>query len=585
MSPDVSKSDVAAIFAEMADIMEILGADRFRVNSYRKAARVLSETTEDLAALAEAGQLQRLPGVGKSTAAKIAEILATARLARHEALRAELPPGLLGLMEIQGLGPKTIARLWKVAGVTDADALRAALASDRARLEAVEGLGARKLDQLAEALQFAATSADRFALDEAERAAEALRKVVAACGGAARVETAGSLRRGRETVGDIDLLCQADAGKGRAIIAAFAAADGVSQVLARGATKGSVIVHGRMQADLRVVPPDSFGAALQYFTGSKAHNVALREIAARKKLKLNEYGLFAATGGGADKQIAGADEEGIYAALGLAWIPPELREDRGELAAAGEGRLPALVRLDDIRGDLHMHTTASDGSGSIEQMIDACRAMGYEYMAITDHSRSQVQAHGLDADRLADHVAAIRSAGKKHKGIRVLAGIEVDILKDGRLDFPDDVLAELDFVTASPHSALRQGGAAATARLIRAIENPHVHVIGHPSGRLIGRRAGMEIDVGKIAAAAAANDTALEINAHPMRLDLRDVHVRAAIDAGAKVLICTDAHGPEPDGGLSLMRFGVLTARRGWATAGDVINTYTPARLAKWLAR
>ncbi len=432
---------------------------------------------------------------------------------------------------------------------------------------------------------FAETVSDRFRLDEAGDVADALREAVSACKGAGRVELAGSLRRRCETVGDIDILCEANDKDARKIIAAFTAADGVTKVLASGATKGSVIIDGRIQADLRVVPTKSFGSALQYFTGSKAHNVALREIAAKKKMKLNEYGLFKETAAGATRRIAGRDEKGIYSAMSLEWVPPELREDRGELAAAAKGNLPKLIRAEDIRGDLHMHTTASDGTGDIEEMIRACRALGYKYLAITDHSKSRVWANGLDETRLVRHVAAIGVAAGKHKDILVLAGIEVDIFKDGSLDFSDDVLAELDFVIASPHSALSQKRNEATRRLIRAIENPYVHSIGHPTGRLINERAGIDIDIVKVADAAAANDTALEINAYPWRLDLRDVHIRAAIEAGAKLLISTDAHNPSGDGSPSQMHFGVETARRGWATAADVINTRTPAALKKWLKR
>ena len=366
---------------------------------------------------------------------------------------------------------------------------------------------------------------------------------------------AGSIRRGRETVGDIDILCEASKAGAGGIIEAFASAEGVRQVRAKGETKGSVLLEGDVQADLRVVEKKSFGAALAYFTGSKEHNIHLRELAIKKGLKLNEYGLFAGP-----KQIAGADEHGVYEALGLALVPPELREDRGELAAAMAGELPKLIELGDIRGDMHMHTTASDGENSIVEMIDACRARGYKFMAICDHSKSQIQANGLDEKRLALHAAATRKAAAKYDDILVLAGIEVDIFKDGSLDLEADVLAGLDFVTASPHSALKMSGSEATERLIRAIESPHVHSIGHPTGRLINSRPGMEIDIEKLAAAAARNNVALEINAHYMRLDLCDIHVRAAIAAGAKIIINTDAHSPAD---LDLMHYGVTTARRG----------------------
>jgi len=577
----MNNEQIAAVFEEMADVMEILGEDPFRVNSYRKVARVLAETTEDLPALAASGKLESLPSVGKGAAGRIAELLTTGKLAQHQELLGRIPPGLPELLTIQGLGPKTVGKLWKQGQVESLDDLKAALAQTPSRLEEIEGLGAKKLSAIAEAIAFAAGAAQRHRLDEALAVAEPIKQRIAGCKGAGRVEVAGSTRRWRETIGDIDLLCEADKKDAGAIMETFTSADGVTKVLAKGATKSSVIVDDRIQADLRVVPGESFGAALQYFTGSKAHNVVLRELAVRRKWKLNEYGLFDAKG----KQIAGADEEGIYKKLGLEWICPELREDRGEVAAAAEGKLPDLITVDDIRGDLHMHTFASDGRNSIEEMIEACRARGYKYMAITEHSKGQIQANGLDEERLAAHCEAIRAAAGKYKDILVLTGIEVDILKDGHLDFSDDVLAELDFVTASAHGALSQKREEATKRLIKAIENPHVDVIGHPSGRLIGRRAGMELDIGKLAAAAAANDTALEINAHPMRLDLRDVHVRAAVEAGAKLLICTDAHDAAPDGNLSLMPYGVHTARRGWARAADVINTWPPAKLKKWLGR
>jgi len=581
----MANEELAAIFAEMADILEILDQDRFRINSYRRAARVLGDTTEDIAALAADGKLQKLPGIGKSTAEKIEEYFRTGKITRHEELRKQIPMGLLEMLTIQGMGPKTVAKLWKQAGITSLDQLRKIVQENPSKLEAIEGLGAKKLSQFAESMSFAEKVSGRFRLDEAGATAENLCQVVESTKETKKVAVAGSLRRRRETVGDIDILCEASERHAREIIKAFTQARGVTKVLAAGATKGSVIVNHRIQVDLRVVPAKSFGAALQYFTGSKAHNIALREIAVKKGLKLNEYGLFKHDAPDGAKPLAGKTEEEIYAALDLQWIPPELREDRGEIAAAAEGKLPDLIRLEDIRGDLHMHTTASDGANTIEEMILACKKLGYQYMAITDHSKSQIQANGLDEQRLADHVAEIRSAARKHKDILVLAGIEVDIFKDGSLDFSNDILKELDFVVASPHTALTQGRAEATRRIIKAIENPYVHAIGHPTGRMINQRTGMDIDIVKITQAAAANDTALEVNAHPWRLDLRDVHVRAAIEAGAKLVITTDAHSAFGGSDLTLMHYGVETARRGWATADDVINTYTPAKLKRWLKR
>ena len=556
--------DIAAVFTQMADLMEILGEDPFRVNSYRKSARTLEELTESVEELAATDRLMEIPGVGKGTAEKIREYLADGRITAHQELLAKVPPGLPGLLAVPGLGPKTLAKLWKQAGVTTLEELKTAL-GDPARIQAVQGMGPKKARQLLDSLAFLESGTRRIRRDQAEALAARLMAALGNEPSAKGVQAAGSLRRGKETIGDIDLLCQAPPSEAERIIAGFTAAQGVLRVLAKGDTKGSVLLEGDIQADLRVVGAKSFGAALMYFTGSKEHNVRLRELAAKRGLKLNEYGLFRG-----DQMIAGADEEGVYKAMGLPFVPPELREDRGELAAAAGGKLPALLELSDIRGDLHVHTTASDGMNTIEEMIAACRARGYAYLAICDHSKSQVQAHGLDEARLARHAAQIRRAAARYDDILVLAGVEVDIFKDGALDF----------VTASPHSALGQGAAEATARLIAAIESGCVHCIGHPSGRLINARPGMELDIEAIAAAAARHNVALEVNADPMRLDLRDTHVRAAIAAGAKIIVNTDAHRIES---LELMRYGVSNARRGWASCADVINTYPREKLLKWL--
>ncbi len=568
--------EIADIFSQMADLMEILGENRFRVNSYRKAGRIIQELTEPVEDIAAAGELEAIAGVGASTAAKISQYLDSGKIDAHQELLAKVPAGVAAMLSVGGMGPKTAAKLWKAAGVTSVAQLKEVLA-DPAKFAGISGMGPKKAQQILQSLAFAEKARGRSLLGEARELAEALLAAVKSAKGARRVEIAGSLRRGKETIGDVDLLCQAGAKSADGIIKAFTSAPAVERILAAGGTKGSVVLAGGTQADLRVVDKASFGAAWMYFTGSKEHNVAMRELAIKRGMKLNEYGLTKA-----DKLLAGAGEEDVYAALGLQFVAPELREDRGELAAAAAGKLPKLLEPGDIRGDMHMHTTASDGQATIEEMIEACRARGYAYMAVCDHSQSQIQAHGLDAKRLARHVAEIKAIANGYDDIEVLTGIEVDIFKEGELDFPDEVLAELDFVTASPHSALSQGAAQATKRLIRAIEHPHVHCIGHPSGRLIGTRAGMELDIEAIAAAAAANDVALEINADPHRLDLRDVHVRAAVEAGAKLIINTDAH---TTGSLDLMRYGVMTARRGWATAKDVVNTYSPAKLKAWLAR
>ncbi|MFB3892802.1 MAG: DNA polymerase/3'-5' exonuclease PolX [Phycisphaerae bacterium] len=573
----MKNAELADMFSRMADLMEILEQDHFRIVSYQKVSRVLSELAEPIEDLAAAGKLQEIPGIGKSTAEKIEQYLKTGKIAKYEELAAQVPAQAPEMLKLPGLGPKTVARLWKELNITSLDALRELLTKQPDKLIALKGMGEKKVEQLQQSLSFVESTGGRIRLGEADALAAALAAAVRKSKGSARVVPAGSLRRGRETIGDIDLLCEATADQAVGIIEAFTSAREVKRVLAKGETKGSVITGHDVQADLRVVPTESFGAALAYFTGSKAHNIGLRELAIKKGWKLNEYGLFSG-----DKSVAGATEDEIYAKLGLPFIAPELREDRGEIEAALAGKLPEIVELADIQGDFHMHTTASDGMNSIDEMIDACRKRGYKYLCISDHSKGQRQANGLDESRLADHIEAIRAAGKRHKDIYVLAGCEVDILKDGGLDFEADVLAELDFVTASCHSYLKMERAEATARIIKAIESPHVHCIGHPSGRLINERPGMEIDIEKIARAAAANGVALEINAHWMRLDLRDTHVRVAVDAGAKIAICSDAHTTAE---LDVMKYGVITARRGWATKAEILNTMSPAQLKKWLEK
>lgn len=576
--PDVTNKQIADALADVADLMEILGESGFRVNSYRKGARVIEDVAQPAAALAAEGKLTDLPGVGKGLAERIEQFVRTGTMDLLEELKAKLPPKLPELLNVPGLGPKTVARLWRQGNIVDLASLADAI-EENTILE-VEGIGAKKAQQIWQALKFAAASAERTLLGEADAIAGELVEAVRGYEGVERVEVAGSLRRGRETVGDIDLLCQADAAKGEAIVKAFAEGRGhdlpIESISAAGATKGSVRIGRGVQVDLRVVPVESFGAAWQYFTGSKEHNVRLRNLASKRGWKLNEYGLF-----DGETQLAGADEEGMYAKLGLAWVPPELREDRGEIGAAGRGALPELLTLADIRGDLHMHTTASDGRESIETMIAACRERGYAFMAVADHSKGQVQANGLDEKRLAEHAEAIRAAGAS-AGIKVYVSCEVDVFKDGSLDFDDDTLARLDFAIGSPHSALSMKGPDATRRIIKAIENPFIRAIGHPTGRLVNARPGMEVDIGEIAAAAAEHDTALEINASPHRLDLRDTHVRAAIVAGAKIIINTDAHTIAE---LDNMRFGVSTARRGWATVAEVVNAMSADRFDQWVRR
>jgi DNA polymerase (family 10) len=573
----MKNAELADLFSRMADLMEILGENRFKIAAYRRGADAIRGTTEDIEKIAARGELRGIAGVGEAISGKIAQYLGTGRVERYEELKALCPETVAEVMRVPGVGPKTALKLWREAGVATVAQLRDALATDPARLTSLRGLGQKKVGQIAEALETMAAAAGRMRLGDAWALGARLVDALGRIEGVAQATLAGSARRGRETVGDIDLVCAAAASEGRRVVDAFAAMPGVTSVLGAGPTRGSVVLEGGVQADLRVVEPASFGAALLYFTGSKGHNVRLRELAIERGLKLNEYGLLAG-----EARLAGATEEEVYEALGLQFVPPELREDAGEVAAARARRLPALLSPADLRGDLHAHTTASDGHDGVDAMIVAAKARGFEYVAITDHSKGQVQANGLSEERLLDHVAAIRRAARRHQGIAVLAGAEVDIRKDGALDYPDEVLAQLDIVVASPHSALSSSGPEATQRLVRAAEHPRVNVIAHPTGRIVLGRRGMEIDVDELARAAARCGVALEINAEPSRLDLRDHHVKAALAAGARLAIDSDAHDAA---GYDVLPFGVATARRGWATRGDVINAWPLEKLRAFLAK
>jgi DNA polymerase (family 10) len=582
---------LAAIFQQMADVTELLGGDRFRVNAFSKAARVLGDLTDDLAAIGpDEKKLTALPGIGKGTAQRIAEYLRTGRVTDHDELMGQVPKGVLAMLEIPGLGPKTVALLWREGGVESIADLKAALATDR--LAELPGLGPRKLENLRKSLAFAEQAGQRVRLGQAMPVAiwfvQQLRRVA----GVQRCEYAGSLRRGRETIGDIDVIVGCDEGQAAAIAEAFVGLEPVADVLLQGSTKTSVRTTpdaGGLQVDLRIVRPGQFGAALMYFTGSKDHNVRLRERAIAQGLRLNEYGLWragstpepAAEEGAPAEPVAAATEQEVFETLGLPWIPPELREDRGEIALAERGELPELVTAGDIVAELHAHTDASDGRWSMRELVEAAIDRGFHTVAITDHSRSQVQAHGLSIERLEAQIAAIRELAEAYADrIRVLAGSEVDILADGKLDYPDSLLKQLDVVVASPHSALTQDAKKATRRLLKAMENRYVTVLGHPTGRLVGRREGLAPDMSAVIRAARQRGIALEINANHYRLDLRDTHARAALDAGVRLAINTDAHGP---GDLDELRYGVLTARRAGATAGHVVNCLSASALERWL--
>ena len=574
-----AREELIILFDEMATALELLGANAFKVNANRKVARVLEDMTEDLTPLADdPAAIQKFDGIGKSSAVKICEFLTTGHIQDHQALLEQLPDGLLELLNVPGLGPKTIRNLWEHAGVESIADLEQAIADDA--LGDVPRLGKKTIANIADSIEFMKKAGERMPIGRALPLAERLIEHLRAKGGVGQVEYAGSLRRGRDTVGDIDLLATCDDPAG--LIEHFQSLDDVDKVLLAGDTKCSLRLGLGMQVDLRVVPTEAFGAALMYFTGSKEHNVTLRERAIKSGMRLNEYGLFPDDGQDTPPQdrgippVAAETEHDIYAALEVPFHPPQLREDRDELDS-----VPPLVTIEDIKAELHAHTTASDGHLSLKELVAEAKRRGFHTLAVTDHSRSSVQANGLDEDRLRRHIDAIHEIDAATKGIRVLAGSEVDIHADGSLDYDDQLLAELDIVVASPHASLKQDPAKATARLVAAIAHPLVHIIGHPTGRIIGRRAGLSPDLHALIEAALEHDTVLEINANPQRLDLRDIHVRAATDAGCLLAINTDAH---TDTHFDFLRYGVLTARRGRLGPEQCINCWPAKQLHAWVA-
>ena len=574
-----SNAEVAAAFEELAILSEILGANVFKVNAFRKAARAVEALSGEATAMSVA-ELKELDGLGASTAAKVHEFAEKKTMSELEELRAQVPAGLKEVLAIQGIGPKTARALWIDAGVVDLASLKTAINSGA--VEKLPRMGAKTIANMKEAIAFAESSRGRVRIAEALPLAERLVAELARLPFVERVAYAGSLRRGKETIGDIDIL--ASSKEPAKLMETFRTRDEVAKVLASGETKTSVQTTTGVQVDLRVVPLDRFGAALQYFTGSKEHNVALRERAIQRGFKLNEYGLFKVGADGAVAEgaepTAAREENDIYAALGLDWVEPTMREDRGEIQAFEQcAKHIAVVTLADIKAELHSHTTASDGAMSIDQLVEAALARGFHTIAITDNSKSQFQANGLDEKRLRAHIKAIHEARSRHPKIQIWAGSEVDILADGSLDYDDALLAELDWVVASPHNALKQEPRAATDRLLKAIAHPLVHVIGHPTGRIVNGRPGLEPAMNELFAAAKEHGTALEINAHHMRLDLRDVHVKGAVDAGCMLAIDCDVHGRED---FDELRYGVMTAQRGWLPKAQCLNCMDAKSLDAW---
>ncbi len=577
--------EVAALLQEYAELMEISGGDSFRARNYEKAAKSVAGYSADIAGLDEAA-LRKIPGVGSSIAAKIAQYQQTGTITQLEELRATIPDGVRKLTKIPALGPKRAYQLYTDLGIGSVDELSAAI--DAGKLRDLRGFGIRSEEKLRHGIEMARSLGQRVPIDVA---ADVAAKVVAAISnvpGCERCEHAGSLRRFRESIGDIDVLAAAT--DSRPLMAALIALPEVTDVVASGDAKTSVRVStghpaqgGSIQVDLRVVPAESWGAALQYFTGSQAHNIATREIAVRKKLKLSEYGLFDADSG---ELIVSKTEEEVYARLGMAWVPPPLREDRGEVKAALRGELPTLVQVDDILGDLHTHTNLTDGVGTLQEMVTAARARGYEYYAVTDHAPNLFMQR-MTIDKMLEQREQVRAlearlaADGGHR-MRLLHGTELNIGPDGAVDWDKDVLAGFDVCVASVHSHFDQSRAEMTRRFLRTCENPRVNIIGHPLTRRIGRRPAVDVDLGELFRACAATGTAIEVNSHPERLDLPSDHIRAARDAGVKFAIDTDSHAA---GHLNYLRFGVGTAQRGWLTPDDVINAWPLGQLLAFLRK
>src|SRR4051794_32324197 len=561
---------IANIFYETADLMKVASADPFRIRSYERAAEALEGWPQQVAELYQDEKaLLAIPGIGKGMSANIRELMQTGKLSMHEEMLQKFRPSMLELLKISGLGPKTIALIWDAFQICDVEGV-AKLASE-GKLRTLPRLSEKSEQKILKSIENYRQLTGRFLLNTADEVATKMTDFLAGLPGVEKVTPAGSLRRGRETVGDLDLLvtgkcCETDSQR-NAVIERIVNFPGILEVLAKGENKVSIKLRSGMQVDVRLLPPDSFGAAMQYFTGSKNHNVQLRQRAIKQGYTLNEYGLVRVED---NKRVAGKTEEEIYKTLGLKFIPPELREDCGEIQAAAEDKLPELITQADIQGDVHMHTVETDGKCTIEEMALAARERGYKYMAITDHSKNLAFANGLDDKRAEEHIKKIRTASKAIDGITIFAGIEVDILADGELDLSDSVLEQMDIVIASVHSAFNQSPAEMTDRLLKAIENPNTSLLGHPTGRLLLRREAYSFDFDAVLKAAANKRVAVELNAYPDRLDLGDRNLRLAKEHGVKIVINTDSHHTSH---LDKIRFGILQARRAWLTKEDVLNT------------
>lgn len=555
-------ADITAIFEEIANLLEIQGGNPFRIRAYRNAARTIGGLSQDVNSLIKKDtDLTRLPGIGDDLSAKIKEIVATGNCGLLQRLHKELPPAITELLKIPGIGPKRVKTLYHDLDVQTVEQLYRA--AHDGRIRTLPGFGEKTERNILHAVETHANQTRRFKLAVAAQYADSLKTFLAQIPGVTKVTIAGSYRRMRETVGDLDILVVAT--PSRSVIQCFITCDDVAETLSAGITRASVILQCGMQADLRVVTEKSYGAALHYFTGSKSHNIAIRRMAQQRGLKINEYGVYRGK-----KRIAGENEASVYRAVGLSYIPPELRENRGEIKLAQAGRLPKLVERNDLRGDLHAHTSATDGQNSLYEMACAGKANGFEYLAITEHSRRLTMVHGLDPLRLARQCDEIDQLNDTLEGITLLKGIEVDILEDGNLDLPDDVLARLDLVLGAIHSKFDLSRAKQTDRILRAMSHPHFTMLAHPTGRLIQQRAPYDVDMPRIIRAAKNHGCFLELNAHPERLDLLDTYCQMAKEEGVLISINSDAHSSYD---FTNLRFGIGQARRGWLEKQDVLNT------------
>ncbi|MDA0840786.1 MAG: DNA polymerase/3'-5' exonuclease PolX [Planctomycetota bacterium] len=572
----MENSQIAKTLSDLAYLLEIKGESAFRIRSYHSGVRAISDLTTSLELMVQRGEdLMAIKGIGKSIAGKIVEIIETKTCKTLEEVKKEVPETLLDMLDLEGMGPKKVKLIYEKLGIDSIEKLE--VAAKAGKLRDLPGMGAKTEERLLASIEHFRSGVGRFRLDAGATIGEAIVEYMQRLEGIENLELAGSLRRRRETIGDLDLLVSCT--DHQSVMDHFVAYPEVKQILAHGDTKSSVRLENGLQVDCRVVDAESFGAALHYFTGSMSHNVAMRQRGMERNVHINEYGVYERDSG---NRIGGDNEEDVFKALGLEWVSPELRENRGEIEAAENGKLPELIKIGDIQGDLHMHTTATDGKHSILEMAEACKAKGYKYHAISDHSKAVAIANGLDEQRLAQHLREIEKANEQIEGIEILKSIEVDIMPDGTLDLEDAILSECDLVIASVHFQQKMPPDEMTDRILRAIDNPYVNVIAHPTGRLLLRREPFSFDAEKVFAAARDAGVCLEINAHPARLDLKDTHCILARELGVKIIINTDAHRVEE---LDLMRYGIWTARRGWLKKENVVNTNGLAAFKKAIAR